>query len=121
MADDFARFIEDKVLPQYRSIVVEFRKLMKRIAPEATERMRGGTAAYIAVPVYRVNRDVIAISPSKAGVTLSFSGGQQFDDPYGLLGGAGKASRTVRLRSLDEFNEAALTHYIRQAVDLDLA
>jgi hypothetical protein len=83
--------------------------------------MRGGTAAYIPVPVYCLKHDIIAISPSKNGLTLSFAGGQTFDDPYGLLGGAGKASRTVRLRSMDDFNERALTHYVRQAVDLDLA
>lgn len=114
-------FIEDKVLPQYRPIVQAFRRLIKDVAPEVREGMRGGTEAYHSVPVYRLKRDIMAISPTKKGITLSFSKGAQMEDRYGLLQGQGKVNRNVFVRSMEEFHEEALTHYIRQAVEIDRA
>ena len=119
MNEQFQRFIDDRVLPQHRDIVRTFVLQMERIAQEATPRMRGGTDKYPPVPVYRVARDVVAISPTKTGITFSFSQGARFDDPFGLLGGAGKRSRVVRVSKIDEYPEEAFGHYIRQAVELD--
>ncbi|MBI5263152.1 MAG: DUF1801 domain-containing protein [Bradyrhizobium sp.] len=119
MADDFLQFMEKRVQEKHRPIIDAFRTLMRRMAPEAEERMRGGTEAYYSVPVYRVKRDIVAISPNKGGVTFSFTKGAAFDDPFKLLGGTGKTSRNVLVRSMDDFHEKALTHYIRQAVKLD--
>lgn len=47
--------------------------------------MRGGTEKYPSVPVYRQNNIVITVSPTKKGITFSFSEGKQFEDTYGLL------------------------------------
>jgi len=112
-------FIEAKVAPEHRPIVAAFRALVARVAPELSEGMRGGTEAYYGVPVFRLKRDIIVISPTKTGITISFAKGAQFDDPFGLLGGAGKPSKVVRIRSMDEFNEAALTSFVGQAADFD--
>jgi hypothetical protein len=121
MSSAIDAFIESKVKPELRPVVAAFRRLVKRVAPEASEGMRGGTEAYYGVPVYRVKRDIIAISPTKTSITISFGKGAQFNDQFGRLGGTGKASRVVRLRSMEDFDEVALTSYVRQAVDLDLA
>lgn len=119
MADDFRQFMERRVQEKHRPVIEAFRTLMRRVAPQAEERMRGGTETYYPVPVYRVKRDIVAISPSKNGVTFSFTKGAAFGDPFGLLGGKGKSSRNVLVRGMDDFHEEALAHYIRQAVDFD--
>jgi Uncharacterized conserved protein len=112
-------FMEEKVLPEYRPVVQAFRDLIKRVAPEVTESMRGGTEKYYSVPVYRLKRDIIVISPTKKGINFAFSKGAQFTDKYGLLKGAGKTNRNVFVKSIDDFNEEALADYIRQAVAID--
>lgn len=119
MADEILQFVEKRVQERHRPIIRAFRALIHRVAPEVKERMRGGTETYYSVPVYRVRRDILAISPSKSGVTLSFTKGASFDDPFNMLCGTGKASRNVLIRSMDDFHEEALTHYIRQAVKFD--
>lgn len=111
--------MEKRVQPKHRPVIEAFRNLMRRVAPEAEERMRGGTETYYPVPVYRVRRDIVAISPNRRGVTFSFAKGAVFADPFRLLGGTGKSSRNVLVRCMDDFQEEALTHYIRQAVELD--
>lgn len=110
-------FVEEKVLPPYRPIVQAFRELVRQAAPEVSEGMRGGTEGYHPVPVYRLGRDIIAVSPTKKGVTFSFSKGASFEDRYGLLQGQGKVSRTVFVKSMEEFDEEALASYVRQAVE----
>lgn len=119
MDDAVDKFIGEKVLPQYRPIVQAFRSLVARAAPDLSEGMRGGTEAYYGVPVYRLKRDVIAISPSKKGITFAFSKGAQFEDRYGMLQGRGKMNRNVVVTSMEGFNEEALACYIRQALEAD--
>lgn len=116
---DFETFMKERVPENQRPIIEAFRQLVRDVAPEVSEGMRGGTEAYYSVPVYRLNRDIIAISPSKTALTFSFSKGASFKDTHGLLGGAGKTSRTVRVKTMDDFPEAALADYIRQAVAED--
>lgn len=112
-------FISSKVLPEYRPIVAAIRELIKEVAPEVREEMRGGTEAYYSVPAYRLNRIIMVISPTKQGITLAFDRGASFEDKYGLLEGAGKRAKNVRMRSMDDFNKEALTYYIKQAVAMD--
>ena len=117
--DPFEAFLAERAPKDQWPLARAFRALVARVAPETRERMRGGTEAYYGVPVWKLKRDIIALSPSKTALTLSFSNGASFDDPYGLLGGAGNRSRTVRMTSMGDYNEAALAHYIRQAVVVD--
>ncbi|MGF6174215.1 DUF1801 domain-containing protein [Ensifer sp. 4252] len=114
-------FIEDKVQPEHRPIVEAFRALIRKVAPDVKEGMRGGTEAYYGVPVYRLKRDIIAISPNKKGVNFAFSKGVLIEDKYGLLQGLGKVNRNVLVRKMDEFNPEALAYYIGQAVKIDMA
>ncbi len=114
-----AAFLDARVQPQHREIVRRMVAQFAEIAPEATLRMRGGTEKYIPVPVFRLTRDIAAISPSRAGVTLSFTAGASFDDPSGLLGGSGNKSRTIRVSRIEDYPEAPVAGYIRQAVAAD--
>ncbi|TMC67501.1 MAG: DUF1801 domain-containing protein [Chloroflexi bacterium] len=106
-------FVEKKVLPEFRPIVAAIRALMKECAPEAEEGISYG------VPMYGKGRALAWITPGKTGVSLGFRIGASFADRYGLLRGAGKHARNVRMRSLDELNRPALKYYIKQAVKLD--
>ena len=122
MSEPLAEFVERHVLKQYQSIFWEFCGQIAAVAPEALMRMRGvGTEKYYSVPVFRVKRDIIAISPSKQGITFSFTQGARFSDPHGILTGTGKNSRTVVVKRIEEYPREALTDLIRQAVNHDLS
>ena len=106
-------FVERKVLPEYRGIVVELRKLMRDGAPGARELISYG------VPIYRQRRTLAVISPTKRGITFAFSRGADFKDKYGLLEGLGKRSKNVRMRSVKDVNQEVLRYYLKQALELD--
>jgi hypothetical protein len=106
-------FVKQRVLPEYRDIVVELRKLMRQNAPDAREIMSYG------VPMYRQKRTLAVISPTKKGITFAFSRGADFKDKYGLLEGVGRVSKNVRMSDLKEVNKVALRYYIKQALDFD--
>jgi len=119
MSPELESFLQERVLPSYRDIVLRFCRQMSEIAPEATQRMRGGTEKYYSVPVYRVNRDIVAISPTKTGVTFSFTHGASFDDPHGFLKGSGKKSRNIRVSKISNYPTNEMAGFIKQAVALD--
>jgi hypothetical protein len=106
-------FVKARVLPEYRDVVTELRKVMREAVPDVTETISYG------VPTYRRKRALAVISPTKQGITFAFSRGAEFEDRYGLLQGVGKVSKNVRMKSLDQVNKPALRYYIRQAIELD--
>jgi hypothetical protein len=106
-------FVQTKVLPEHQDIVEILRRLMRKMAPHATEAISYG------IPVYKGNHFLAVISPTKKDITFSFSRGAEFEDTYGLLGGVGKISKYVRIKSLDDLNLPALKYYIQQALELD--
>ncbi|WP_370177835.1 DUF1801 domain-containing protein [Alteriqipengyuania sp.] len=114
-----AKFEEDKVRPQHRAVFNTIRTAILTCAPQLEERMRGGTETYYGVPVYRLKRDIIALSPNAKGITISFTKGAQFIDPAGHLGGTGKASRTLAYSSKEGFDEQVLCDFVRQAIEVD--
>jgi hypothetical protein len=113
---DFTNFVESIVQPGLRPIAIEFWNLVAREAPELACGMRGGTEKYIPVPVWRLKRDAMVLSPSREALTISFANGALFDDPQGLLGGAGKISRTLKLRSVADLEGPSIRSFLRQAV-----
>lgn len=117
----FEQFVTERVLPQFRPIVEQFCAQMATLGPEASRRMRGGTEKYYSVPVYTVTRDIVAISPTKSGVTFSFTYGAEFEDRHAKLTGTGKRSRTVRVSKPESYPTEAMADYIRQAITLDLS
>ena len=112
-------FIESKVLPEYRVIVDRFRRLIKNEFPDLKEEMRGGTEKYYGVPVYRYHRIIITLSPTKKGITFSFSDGKKLEDKYSLLEGEGNKTLNLRVSNVDDFQEEIFRYYITQAITLD--
>jgi hypothetical protein len=113
---DFTHFVETKVQPDLRPIALKFWQLVAREAPELTPGMRGGTEKYIPVPIWRLKRDAMVLSPSREALTISFASGGLFDDPEGLLGGAGKTSRTLKLRTASDLEGPSILSFLRQVV-----
>jgi hypothetical protein len=112
-------FIESKVLPVYQPIVDKFRALIINEFPNLKEEMRGGTEKYYGVPVYRYNRIIITLSPTKKGITFSFTDGKKFQDKYSLLEGEGNKSLNLRVSKIDNYSDEFLRYYIKQAIEYD--
>jgi uncharacterized protein YdhG (YjbR/CyaY superfamily) len=106
-------FVELKVLPEHRPIVAAIRKLMKECAPKAEEVISYG------IPMYRLDKPIAWISPGQTAISLGFREGKSFEDRYGLLRGAAKHAKNVRMAKLADVNGLALKYYIKQAVALD--
>ena len=112
-------YVKTKVRPEYQPIVTAFRQLVAKEFPELSEEMRGGTEKYPGVPVYRLQRIVVVISPTQKGITFAFSDGAHFDDAYGLLEGVGGKSLNIRLKNSEQFDAAIMRYYIKQAIAID--
>ncbi len=106
-------FIQARVLPRFYPVVAMIRELMKECAPGAREMISYG------IPAYKVRKIIAVISPTKKDITLSFTHGTEFDDPYHLFQGVGKVSRHVKIKSVADVNLDALRYYIRQALEID--
>lgn len=112
-------FIKEKVTEDYRPIVAKFRSLIQKEFSTLREEMRGGTEKYYGVPVYRNKRIVITLSPTKKGITFSFSDGKKFEDKYSLLEGEGNKSLNLRISKAEEYKDEILRYYVKQAIKFD--
>ncbi len=112
-------FIEEKVLDQFKPIVKNFRNLVKKEFPELKEEMRGGTEKYFGVPAYRNKKIVVTISPTKKGITFSFSEGKQLEDKFDLLEGKGNKTLNLRVDSIDKYSDEQIRYYLKQAINID--
>jgi len=106
-------FVQKKVPPQYRDLVSELRVLLRKNMPGIEELISYG------VPMYRYDKPVAWITPSKSGVSLGFRDGTAIEDKHGLLKGKGKGARNVHMKKVEDIDKAALRDYIKQAVKLD--
>jgi len=120
MKNKVEEFIDSKVIEQYRSIVDNFRKLISTEFPQIKEEMRGGTEKYYGVPVYRNKKIIITISPTKNGITFSFTDGKKFEDKYSLLEGVGNKSLNLRISKSEDFKDEIIRYYINQALMLEI-
>ena len=57
----------------------------------------------------------MVLSPSREALTI-VANGALFDDPEGLLGGAGKTSRTLKLRTVSDLEGPSIRSFLRQVV-----
>lgn len=112
-------FVNCKVLPEYREIVAKFRRIMSTNFPYILEEMRGGTDKYYGVPVYRKRNIIITLSPTKKGITISFSEGKKFHDKFAKLEGQGNKSLNLRISTVDELIDEEVVYYIEQAILFD--
>lgn len=119
MNQSIEKFLQEKVLDQYKPIVKKFRNLVKNEFPILKEEMRGGTEKYYGIPVYRYKKIIISMSPTNKGITFSFTEGKKFKDKYSLLEGKGNKSLNLRIKSVEDYKDEILSYYIKQAVKLD--
>ena len=106
-------FVQTKVPAQHRALVTELRAVLLKNMPGVEELISYG------IPMYRYEKPVAWITPSKSGVTLGFRDGTAIEDRHGLLKGKGKGARNVHMKTVEDIDRAALRDYIRQAVKLD--
>ncbi|MFB4319873.1 DUF1801 domain-containing protein [Actinomadura sp. 21ATH] len=115
-ADDFDKAVAAKVPEHYQPIVARLRELMREGAPEAEEVTLYGSPGS---PAWKGAKGLAVISVSKTHLTFAFDRGAEFTDAHGLLDGAGKKTRHVKIKSLDTMDEEAIRDYIAQAAALD--
>jgi len=99
---------------QLRPILETLRKLVDEAAPDAQSSLKWG------MPVYTINGVMMcALGGHKAHVNLVLSGpAEAFADPAGLLTGAGKTGRHLKLTDLAALPRAAVRGWLRTAAKL---
>ncbi|QXJ20819.1 DUF1801 domain-containing protein [Actinomadura graeca] len=111
--DEIDAYIASELDPGYAGILDVLRTLMVAHAPGAVECLTCGS------PAWRGEGILAVVSQSKSHLTFAFERGAEFRDAHGLLEGAGRSTRHIKIRDIDDIDEAALRDYIEQAVALD--
>lgn len=109
-------FIEQRIEKKYQDIFFRFRTLVFTEFPQLKEEMRGGTEKYYGVPVYRLKKILITVSPTKKGITFSFAEGKKFEDKYSLLKGTGNKTLNVHISKPEEYSDEVMRYYVKQAI-----
>jgi len=102
--------------PEAQALAKKLRRLIRRLVPKAKEKIYPGWG----VLDYQLGggRDFLSIGPQKKYVNLYFMRGKQLPDPAGLLQGAGKSMRHVKIRTQKDLASKALQALIRKAAKL---
>ncbi|MFG1945609.1 DUF1801 domain-containing protein [Nonomuraea sp. NPDC048826] len=106
-------YVATRVPVTHRPTVEALRELMRQHAPDAREMIAYGS------PAWRGDRILAIISACSTHITFAFDRGAEFADAHGLLQGAGKRTRHVKIRTPEDLDHDALRDYIHQAVELD--
>ncbi len=96
-------------------IVSQVREIVLQAAPQAKESIKW------AQPVYESGGPFAYMKAFKKAVNFGFWRGVDLDDPKGVLEGSGEKMRHVKLNSLEDIDEAQLTKFVKQAVELNEA
>ena len=98
-------------------IINNLKKMTIELAPDANLRsMYGGTVVELATgdPKSRIG----GFYGYADYVSFEFANGVQFEDPDGILEGAGKSRRHVKLRSADDVKAKSCQRFLDQALAL---
>mgnify|MGYP001568586229 CR=1 FL=1 len=127
MATDAAtQELLDKAPPEIRQLAEALRKLVKDVAPEAeapiemrraTEAEERGIKGWKAIS-YSRDGMVCGIQPQRNWVNLIFYRGVELPDPEGVLDGAGKGIRAVKVKKPDDIRGDTLTPLVKAAFRL---
>jgi hypothetical protein len=103
--------------PEVEEIARRLRVLVGEIHPDAVEAPRPGerTAGYGVGPK-KMSETYAYIAPQREYVNLGFYHGASLPDPEGLLEGAGKALRHVKIRSANDADRPALRRLLKAAL-----
>lgn len=103
--------------PEGKVLVKELRQLVLEAVPELIELISWGNLSY----QIRKKRDVCAISPRKAHVSLHFWRGKELEDPEGTLLGTGKKLMHMKITSLQDIKSDALKALVKEAFELEMS
>lgn len=95
--------------PHLRAILEALRALIEAVAPDASASIKWGQ------PFFTIDGAMMcALGGHKAHVSLILVGPvAEFRDPDGRLGGAGKGSRSLKLKTLAELPRAAVRSWLK--------
>lgn len=113
---DFNSLLTDNT-PEAQDLALRLRALLLETLPGITEKVQPGWG----VADYKMEGlrlGFISIGPQKRWANLYFSDGVDLPDPAGLLTGAGKRMRHVKIRKPEELANPALISLIRAAAGL---
>ncbi|MEV4513433.1 DUF1801 domain-containing protein [Dactylosporangium sp. NPDC049525] len=110
---DVTDYVQNRLSPNHRDIVLVLRELVTEVAPTTSEVISRGSLAW------KGNQILAIISQSRTHLTLAFARGAEFTDEHGLLDGIGKNTRHIKIKSLETIPRAAVRDYLQQAVALD--
>ena len=96
-----------------RPLCEQARDLLRSAAPALREGLKWGA------PNWSGNSNVCGLGAFSTHVDLFFFFGAKLDDPHGLLEGAGKGMRHVKLFPGAKIGEAGIRELIERAVALD--
>jgi len=93
-----------------RILLDRIRTIVKRVAPQATEAVKW------AQPVWERNGPFAFLKPGKRHLTFGFWRGAELPDPRGLLEGAGKKMRHLKIALGEKPPLEAIAEFVREAV-----
>lgn len=96
--------------PRHRTIIRALRKLVKKTAPGLQESVKWGNGCWISGTT-----PVCYVYTAPDHVQYGFFRGAQLKDPGGLLQGAGKYVRHIKVRRVSEIDESTFGALLRQA------
>jgi hypothetical protein len=101
------------ILPAQRDTLLELRKLILSVAPEAAEEIKWSR------PCYSNGRGMFCyLYSTKSYATLGFQKGTTLNDSDGLLEGTGKDMRHIKFRSGRSVRDPGVFKLLRQAASL---
>ena len=115
---ELARFIA-KFAPERQALIRSVRTAMQRRLPLAIEMAYDNYNFFVIgySPTTRPSDAVVSIAAGASGVSLCFLHGARLPDPDGLLQGAGKQTRFVRLASVDTLDEPGVRSLLAAAIE----
>jgi hypothetical protein len=96
--------------PRNRAIISALRQFVKRVEPKLTEAVKWGNGCWIGA-----KRPVAYVYSAAEYVQFGFFYGSSLKDPKGLLDGAGKFVRHIKVHDASEIDERAFAALLKQA------
>ncbi len=94
------------------------KQVIEEIDPNTCEVVRlGDRAATYGVGPKKMKEGYVYVLPHTSWVNLGFYQGAFLDDPEGLLEGTGKKLRHIKIKSLEQTNQAAVKALIQAALE----
>ena len=105
----FDEYLADQP-PKNRTVIRSLRKFVKQKAPHLAESVKWGNGCWV-----NGKSPVAYIYSAADHVQFGFFGGSALKDSKGLLRGAGKFVRHVRIEKTSDIDERAFTTLLKQA------